>query len=953
MTDPLGHTTTYTYDADGNQTSVNDALGRVTTYTYDALNRLTMTTYPDGTTTSTTYDFRGNPLTETDQAGHVTLYTYDQTGQTTSVTTADGTPDSATTTYTYDAAGLVTQVTDPLGHNTAYTYDAADYVQNMTDALGAVTTYTHNNAGQVATETDPLGHQTSYSYDARGRVVMTTYADGTTTQQSYDGQGNVLSSTDQNGIVTSYSYDALGHVLSVITASGTPDAATTSYTYDANGNLLTIADANNHTTGYAYDADNQQTKKTWPDGSFELFGYDAVGNQTSHQLTGGHTDTSTYDVLNRLSKLTYFDGTSVSYTYTPTGKSAIVKDSRGTTQYTYDNQDRLIKITTPSGQSVTYAYDAAGNRVGLGTPAGSISYSYDDGNRLASVSSQGVGTFTYSYDKAGNRTQLALPNGITVGYGYDALNRLTSLKQTLGSQTLASYIYTLDPAGNRTKVVNADGSSVSWTYDDAYRLTGETDTDASGAVTYQASYSYDKVGDRTSATIYGQTIHYSYNALDQLTSVGNATFSYDGRGNLVQIQNGSSVTYTYNAANELTSATEPGGASVSYAYDAAGRRVQQTVGSSITNYLWDEASTNGDVVLETDGSGATQASYVLGNDQVLAETRSGATSYYLDDGQGSVRNLTDSSGAVTDSYTYDAFGNAQSSTGSTINPYRYTGQQFDSLTGLYDLRARYYDPSTGSFTSRDTVQMGVNDPRALNPYAYASADPVNYSDPSGHNAVALPPAALPRPATPGLGEYVALLTISLIVAAALAFIGTYTRCMDMWVTSLLMALDHDGPGLVGLNGIDPGTPPPCHIPVLEYPWASTPTIAHHIQDAQAGLGSHPFPEPMLLQYIGSRNPQRRTNYQAACGHWTPPPGAGINTSCDEYPFETSTDGGVLASIRGVPAAEQNQQGGILTRFYRRNLWPLGPFFPNNRTWGTYRGQGHIFAAVVVLFDVHS
>jgi hypothetical protein len=95
----------------------------------------------------------------------------------------------------------------------------------------------------------------------------------------------------------------------------------------------------------------------------------------------------------------------------------------------------------------------------------------------------------------------------------------------------------------------------------------------------------------------------------------------------------------------------------SYAYDAAGRRVQQTVGSNVTNYLWDEASTSGDVVLETNRSGAIQASYVLGKGQVLTQTRSGVTSYYLYDGQGSVRGLTNSAGAVTDSYSYDAFGN--------------------------------------------------------------------------------------------------------------------------------------------------------------------------------------------------------------------------------------------------------------------------------------------------------
>ncbi len=174
---------------------------------------------------------------------------------------------------------------------------------------------------------------------------------------------------------------------------------------------------------------------------------------------------------------------------------------------------------------------------------------------------------------------------------------------------------------------------------------------------------------------------------------------------------GSSTTsYSYDAADRLTSVTLPNGTSASYAYDAAGRRVQQTVGSNVTNYLWDEASIYGDVVLETDGNGITQVSYVLGDDEILAQTRSGAVSYYLEDGQGSVRMLTDANGAITDSYIYDAFGDLLTSQGATVNPYRYTGQQFDSLTGLYDLRARYCDPKTGRFTCADTADVTPSDP---------------------------------------------------------------------------------------------------------------------------------------------------------------------------------------------------------------------------------------------------
>ena len=182
----------------------------------------------------------------------------------------------------------------------------------------------------------------------------------------------------------------------------------------------------------------------------------------------------------------------------------------------------------------------------------------------------------------------------------------------------------------------------------------------------------------------------NYNALDQLTSTGAVTYNYDARGNQIKITNGSNVTnYTYNSADQLIGVSAPG-ISASYGYDADGRRVKQTIGSAITNYLWDEASAYGDVVFEYNGSGSTLASYVLGGTGLISQTRSGATNYYLQDGQGSTRALTSSAGAVTDTYSYTAFGELQNQTGSTTNSYLYTGQQFDSLTGLYSLRARYY-----------------------------------------------------------------------------------------------------------------------------------------------------------------------------------------------------------------------------------------------------------------------
>lgn len=297
-------------------------------------------------------------------------------------------------------------------------------------------------------------------------------------------------------------------------------------------------------------------------------------------------------------------------------------------------------------------------------------------------------------------------------------DRLTSVYETQGTATRASYAYTLDAAGNRTKAVEADGTTTQWTYGDAYRLTGEATTNPSGAIIAQASYSYDGVGNRLMLTSGGQATSYSYNALDQLTSLSGAqaaTYTYDGRGNLTTaVTSAGTAQYSYNAANDLTGVTLPNGTAYSYGYDAAGRRVSQSVGGATTNYVWDEQSANGDIVAETSATtGAVQASYAVANGEVLSQTQAGTTSYTLPDGQGSLRALTNSSGAITDTFRYDAFGNLLGHTGTTSSAYGYGSQRYDAASGLYALRARSYDPTTGRFLARDPATSNATDPLQL------------------------------------------------------------------------------------------------------------------------------------------------------------------------------------------------------------------------------------------------
>jgi RHS repeat-associated protein len=142
-------------------------------------------------------------------------------------------------------------------------------------------------------------------------------------------------------------------------------------------------------------------------------------------------------------------------------------------------------------------------------------------------------------------------------------------------------------------------------------------------------------------------------------------------------------------------------------------------------YLYDGVND----IEEVDGSGNILARYTEGRsiDEPLAELRSGSTSFYEQDGIGSVASLSSEAGALTGTYTYDSFANLTASTGSVTNPLRYTGREFDSETGIYEYRARYFDPTVGRFISEDPFRFGAG----MNFFAYVHNNPVGLDDPTG------------------------------------------------------------------------------------------------------------------------------------------------------------------------------------------------------------------------------
>ena len=315
---------------------------------------------------------------------------------------------------------------------------------------------------------------------------------------------------------------------------------------------------------------------------------------------------------------------------------------------------------------------------------------------------------------------------MTHAYSYDPLNPLTQMGASKNASAISNYAYTLGAAGNRTTVAELSGRTVNYAYDSLYRLTTEMVSADPHNNNGTASYTYDAVGNRktlNTTTPPAGGMNYAYDADDRL-----AADQYDADGNTV---NSLGTANIYDFENHMIA---HGG--VSIVYDGDGNRVSETVGVVTTQYLVDTQNPTGYAqVVDELQNGSVTKTYSYGLERVSQNWQLGTgnwqPSFYGYDGHGSVRQLTNSAGAVTDTYDYDAFGNLISSTGTTPNVYLFAGEAYDDALGLYYNRTRYLNTTTGRFWSADTDEGEDEDPLTLHKYLYANANPVDGVDPSG------------------------------------------------------------------------------------------------------------------------------------------------------------------------------------------------------------------------------
>ena len=721
-----GSITKTTYNQIGKADTSTDQLGHITTYRYDDAGHLTSTQYADGTSESTTFDAEDHRLTTTDRAGHNTSYSYDPLGRSISTTYADSTLKGVT----YDLSGRVTSIIDELGNVSLISYDAANRRIKFTDQLSNSIVYSYDAVGNQISTTDANMVSTSYIYDKNSRLEKTIFNNGTFTQVAFDSVGRRTSFSDQDGKITRYGYDNLGRLTTVTDAEG----QVTSYEYDELGDEVSQIDANNNRTSFTYDKLGRRKSSTLPLGMIETYSYDNSGSLIAKQDYNGKTTTYAYDSLKRLlskSPDISFNAPKVQFTYTSTGRRASMTDASGVTTYEYDSRDRLISKTTPAG-TLTYTIGKTGNirSVRSSNPNGlDIAYDYDLSSRLSTVTDNRNGDVTtYNYDNANHLKDYIYPNGVRTAFSYDSLNRLIGVGSDKNG-ALSNFSYTLGPTGNRLSISELSGRAISYGYDEIYRLKSETiSNDLISINNGVVSYQYDHVGNRLSIASNVAAIPPGTSTYDQADRLNSDI--YDANGSTL-VSNGSS--YAYDFERRIIDVNN---GQITITYDGDGNRSSKTVNGVTTKYLIDTNSLTGyaQVVEELDGNNNVGRVYTFG-DHLIGQSQlingTWVRSFYGYDGLGSVRFLMDNQGILTDTYTYDAFGNLIEKSGATPNHHLYAGEELDSDLGLYYLRSRYLNPSSGRFLTQDAFGGISTEPRTLHKYAYVGNSAPNRTDPSG------------------------------------------------------------------------------------------------------------------------------------------------------------------------------------------------------------------------------
>ena len=616
----------------------------------------------------------------------------------------------------------VTEEIDERGISTKYKY-YNDKLYELIDGKGHTTSYTYNADDLLSKLSQTIGTleiSNNYTYNSNGDLTGIAHKEGTTTTQAYsfayDVYGNLTSISQGNIALVTYAYNPNnGKLISATYANGFVEG----YVYDAVDNLVSVKYNNVVKYKYKYDKNNVlQYLYDLVNGTTERYDYDVNGN---HIRTVKYK-TATYKVELITEYVYNSDGEFAGYRYIDGSGNASYYG------YTYDDDGQITKVTLPSSDSVDYSYDAFGRptAVDIKKPNGTLiageSYSYLSGSGGTNASTHLVSQIeyndlsylSYTYDNNGNILTISKNGSLIYSYEYDDLDQLIRENDHVNGTT---YIFLYDYSGN----IQSKHTLPYW----------------AGCPTSHYMYLLGTSDD--------QPVYYTYGNSswgDQLTAYDGTTISYDASGNPLNWRNGiTNVTWNRRELNSFVK----GDYTYSFKYNADGIRTEQIkwyTGSSLAeiyHYVLDGTK----VVKEytTYSSSPTEYNvkryYYDSNDSVVGFNYNGTDYYYRKNLQGDIIAILNTSGTKVVEYTYNAWGEVLSVTGSLAttvgqaNPFRYRGYYFDSGSGLYYLQTRYYDPEVGRSLNADGYIGANTDIMGYNMFAYCSNNPIVRVDNNG------------------------------------------------------------------------------------------------------------------------------------------------------------------------------------------------------------------------------
>lgn len=715
---------TFRVDRFGLATATRDSEGRITRIFRDEHGRDTLVAAPEDTARTRWADWR---IVERVQNGVSNTYEYHPQFRTQTAVRADNVllgrawyntralPDSTwsglgkkKTRFTYDAIGRPLRIWNDHGDDLRYTYEpggTTSYTLNTQSVTqnGVTTTFTRDEHGRIirAMNMNQFGHSVQIRWNKLNQVVQVTGPLGDSVQTT--STLTLATLRDANGQLHQFQRNWAG----LDTARIDPRAQRTRLTYDNRGRLASLTNRRGQVTRYEYDAKGRPLSVRASDGSYLEYAYDDATRMFA--IRTPHTA----DTLR----------------YSEQGLLEEEVSVRGGRRYSFSRwlDFEHVPITPDGALSWPAIVEHHSGGTTLYTSAGWI-----ENRARSTLGSSGTDVLDMGFDDQGRLTEggpLIFGPGAShvrdpwIKVEYDRFGpAMMSYPKFPGMTTR----YDRDDLGRIVKRTSANGDSAVFRYDDAGQLR-EYGRTVNGAFAWRPAYRFDAGGN---VTDWRSVVE----AGNRLTAYDGWQLQYDADGNLIRRykEGVKDQTLTWNAFGQLTSVTTAGSGTVSFIYDGLGRRVRKTGPAGSLDYLYDGTTLIAEANAET-GATVAQYQYLPGVDRPYKMIRDGKHYRYVIDHQGSVVGLAHRD-TLVNQYQYDPWGRAEKAIETVQNPLRYVGRELDSETGLYYVRARYYDPAMGRFISEDPIGLAGG----LNLYAYAQNSPMNHRDPTGLCATGQP-----------------------------------------------------------------------------------------------------------------------------------------------------------------------------------------------------------------------